>query len=81
MENGLRVLIAACDTYRSGAVEQLKTHTRHLAALHPPTREGGPPTVMLYDKGYGKDAAGVAMEAIHYGRDPEESGGIGYICC
>ena len=68
MENGLRVLIAACDTFRSGAVEQLRTHTRHLAALHPPEEEEGPPRVYLYDRGYGKDAAGVAMEAIHYGK-------------
>ena len=67
LENGLRVLIAACDTFRSGAVEQLRTHTRHLAALHPSEREGGPVRVMLYERGYGKDAAGIAMEAIHYG--------------
>lgn len=67
LENGLRVMIAACDTFRSGAVEQLMTHTRHLTALHPPEREGGPGKVLLYNRGYGKDAAGVAMEAIHYG--------------
>lgn len=66
MENGLRVLIAACDTFRSGAVEQLRTHTRHLAALHPPEEGEGPPRVFLYDRGYGKDAAGVALEAINY---------------
>ena len=67
MENGLRVLIAACDTFRSGAVEQLRTHTRHLAALHPPEGGEGPVRVMLYERGYGKDAAGIAMEAIHFG--------------
>ena len=67
LENGLRVLIAGCDTFRSGAVEQLRTHTRHLAALHPPQREGGPAMVTLYERGYGKDAAGIAMESIHYG--------------
>lgn len=66
LENGQRVLIAACDTFRSGAVEQLRTHTMALSARHPGQREGAPPRVMLYDKGYGKDAAGVAMEAIHY---------------
>ena len=80
MENGLRVLIAACDTFRSGAVEQLRTHTRHLAALHPPEEGEGPPRVFLYDRGYGKDAAGVALEAINYGKqgppqlsDPDSS--------
>ncbi len=67
LENGLRVLIAACDTFRSGAVEQLRTHTSHLSALHPLERRGGPASVMLYERGYGKDAAGIAMEAIHYG--------------
>ncbi len=30
MENNLRILIAACDTFRAGAVEQLRTHTRRL---------------------------------------------------
>lgn len=68
LENNYRVLIAACDTFRSGAVEQLRTHTRHLGTLHPPTREGAPANILLYDRGYGKDSAGVAMEAIHFGR-------------
>lgn len=35
LENGFSVLIAACDTFRAGAVEQLRTHTRRLSALHP----------------------------------------------
>lgn len=67
LENNHRVLIAACDTFRSGAVEQLRTHSRHLGALHPPPNEGAPANILLYDRGYGKDAAGVAMEAIHFG--------------
>lgn len=33
-ENNHQVLIAAGDTFRAGAVEQLRTHTRHLNALH-----------------------------------------------
>jgi signal recognition particle receptor subunit alpha len=28
--NDLRVLIAGCDTFRAGAIEQLLTHVRHL---------------------------------------------------
>ncbi|KFW11663.1 Signal recognition particle receptor subunit alpha, partial [Eurypyga helias] len=67
IENGFSVLIAACDTFRAGAVEQLRTHTRRLNALHPPERHGGRTMVQLYEKGYGKDAAGIAMEAISYG--------------
>lgn len=59
-ENNHKVLIAACDTFRAGAVEQLRTHTRHLNALHPGF-------VQLYEQGYGKDAAGVAAQAISFG--------------
>jgi signal recognition particle receptor subunit alpha len=45
------VLIAACDTFRSGAVEQLKTHCGRLG-------------VPLYERGYERDPAKVAAEAI-----------------
>lgn len=69
IENDMRVLIAACDTFRAGAVEQLRTHMKHLNALHPPERHGGRTMVQLYEKGYGKDAAGIAMEAIRFARD------------
>lgn len=61
------MLIAACDTFRAGAVEQLRTHTRRLSALHPPEKHGGRTMVQLFEKGYGKDAAGIAMEAIAFG--------------
>lgn len=30
LQNGIKVMIAACDTFRSGAVEQLKTHCARL---------------------------------------------------
>ncbi|KAK1785280.1 hypothetical protein P4O66_018676 [Electrophorus voltai] len=69
IENGFSVLIAACDTFRAGAVEQLRTHQRRLNSLHPPERHGGRPAVQLFEKGYGKDAAGIAMEAITYARN------------
>lgn len=69
IENGFTVLIAACDTFRAGAVEQLRTHQRRLNSLHPPEQHGGRPMVQLYEKGYGKDAAGIAMEAIAYARN------------
>lgn len=63
-ENGHRVLIAAGDTFRAGAVEQLRTHTRHLNALH----DAG---VQLYEQGYGKDPAGLAMAAIQIAMERE----------
>ena len=49
-EDGVvQVMIAACDTFRSGAVEQLKTHCVRLG-------------VPLYERGYEKDPAKVAFE-------------------
>ncbi|XP_077104490.1 signal recognition particle receptor subunit alpha [Siphateles boraxobius] len=69
IENGFSVLIAACDTFRAGAVEQLRTHQRRLNALHPPEKRAGRPAVQLFEKGYGKDAAGIAMEAIAFARN------------
>ncbi|KAJ8684405.1 hypothetical protein QAD02_020197 [Eretmocerus hayati] len=69
IENNFRVLIAACDTFRAGAVEQLRTHMRHLNALHPSEKHGNQTMVQLYEKGYGKDAAGIAMEAIRFAKD------------
>ncbi|CAK1582986.1 unnamed protein product [Parnassius mnemosyne] len=68
LENDLSVLIAACDTFRAGAVEQLRTHVRRLDALHP-QQVHSRRMVHLYEKGYGKDAAGIAMEAIRYAAD------------
>lgn len=47
----LRVGVAACDTFRSGAIEQLRTHCRAL-------------NIKLYERGYGKDEASVCSESI-----------------
>jgi signal recognition particle receptor subunit alpha len=63
LQNRLSVLIAACDTFRSGAVEQLRVHVRNLGAL----KEGS--RVELFDKGYGKDPAGIAKEACGYAKN------------
>jgi len=52
--NGCNPLIAACDTFRSGAVEQLNVHAKCL-------------DVPLYHKGYAKDPAAVAKAAIDHG--------------
>ncbi|KAF8905984.1 SRP54-type protein [Gymnopilus junonius] len=69
IQNGLRVLIAACDTFRSGAVEQLRVHVRNLSMLGVNGATDSKGRVELYEKGYGKDAAGIAREAITYARD------------
>ncbi|TPX39915.1 hypothetical protein SeMB42_g02194 [Synchytrium endobioticum] len=62
LQNKLRVLVAACDTFRSGAVEQLRVHARNLQALEKSA------TVELYERGYGKDSAGIAKDAISYAK-------------
>ncbi|KAF9453296.1 signal recognition particle binding protein [Macrolepiota fuliginosa MF-IS2] len=69
IQNGLRVLIAACDTFRSGAVEQLRVHVRNLSMLGVNGAADSQGRVELYEKGYGKDAAGIAREAIAHARD------------
>ena len=61
VQNKLKVLIAACDTFRSGAVEQLRVHVRNLKALDATAQ------VELFERGYGKDSAGIAKEAIQFG--------------
>jgi signal recognition particle GTPase len=49
--NGCKPLLAACDTFRSGAVEQLSVHAKCL-------------DVPIYSKGYSKDPSSVAKAAI-----------------
>ncbi|KNE57620.1 hypothetical protein AMAG_04484 [Allomyces macrogynus ATCC 38327] len=67
LQNRVSVLIAACDTFRSGAVEQLRTHVRNLRAL---VEQLGHDDVKieLFERGYGKDAAGIAKEATNYAK-------------
>jgi len=68
-ENKCSVLIAACDTFRAGAVEQLRTHVKRLNSLYPSKNPNEKKDIVeLYEKGYGKDAAGIAMEAINHAR-------------
>ncbi|KAG8869266.1 hypothetical protein FRC20_001845 [Serendipita sp. 405] len=85
LQNDFRVLIAACDTFRSGAVEQLRVHVRNLGMLVDREREeeaaeerneGGKgekekkeKRIELYERGYGKDAAGIAKDAIAYAKE------------
>ncbi|KAJ1960794.1 hypothetical protein IWQ62_004093 [Dispira parvispora] len=63
LQNKLKVLIAACDTFRSGAVEQLRVHARNLKAL------SSDATVDIFERGYGKDSAGIARDAIQYAKN------------
>ena len=51
--NGCSPLLAACDTFRSGAVEQLSVHAKCL-------------DLPLYHKGYAKDPSAVAEAAINH---------------
>ncbi|XP_027919376.1 signal recognition particle receptor subunit alpha-like [Vigna unguiculata] len=51
LQHNTSVMMAACDTFRSGAVEQLRTHARRLQ-------------IPIFEKGYEKDPAVVAKEAI-----------------
>lgn len=51
LQHDVKVMLAACDTFRAGAVEQLRTHARRLQ-------------VPLFEKGYEKDPASVAKDAI-----------------
>ncbi|GBE59094.1 signal recognition particle receptor alpha [Babesia ovata] len=53
--NGFKVLLIACDTFRSGAVEQLKIHADKLG-------------VELFERGYGKDPSAICREGMKYAR-------------
>lgn len=64
----MRILIAGCDTFRSGAIEQLKTHVSHLNNIF---NEKNAEMIELYSRGYGKDPAGIAAEAINYGKNDQ----------
>jgi len=50
-------------------VEQLRVHVRNLSMLGVDGPTGSKGSVELYERGYGKDAAGIAKEAITYARD------------
>lgn len=63
LQNNYRVLIAAGDTFRSGAVEQLNVHVRNLRELTARENLGA---VSIYERGYGKDAANVAKDAVAF---------------
>ncbi|KAF3990048.1 hypothetical protein FT663_02327 [Candidozyma haemuli var. vulneris] len=51
LQNNLNVLICACDTFRSGAVEQLKVHVNNLQRLN--ANASTVSKIDLFEKGYG----------------------------
>jgi len=53
--NGFTPMLCACDTFRSGAVEQLRVHAQSLE-------------LPLFEKGYEKDAARVATDGISHAK-------------
>ena len=61
-ERDLSILIAGCDTFRSGAIEQLRTHVRSLNEMF-----NEKSMIELFERGYGKDPAGIAKQAINSG--------------
>ena len=59
--NGFVPMLCACDTFRAGAVEQLRVHAQSLE-------------LPLYEKGYGRDASGIATDGISHAKQ------MGYDC-
>lgn len=66
LQNDYRVLVAACDTFRSGAVEQLRTHVNNLVQLSPKKKQ-----IELFESGYGGAdlVAKIATGAIKYAKE------------
>lgn len=63
LQHGFKVYIAACDTFRAGAIEQLMVHVqRFRAAKH---------NVGFYEKGYNKDDASVCKSAMDAAKSGE----------
>ncbi|SCW02699.1 LAFE_0F12332g1_1 [Lachancea fermentati] len=82
LQNNLKVLIVACDTFRSGAVEQLRVHVENLAQLTDETHTRGSKNsrgktgndfVELFEGGYGGSdlVTKIAKQAIKYAKDQD----------
>ncbi|GMM37388.1 Signal recognition particle receptor subunit alpha [Saccharomycopsis crataegensis] len=70
LNNKFSVLIAACDTFRSGAVEQLKVHERHLNKLIDSSSTLNS-KLKVFEQGYGNNSkvAVIAKKSIQYAKD------------
>lgn len=66
LQNNFNVLICACDTFRSGAVEQLKVHVNNLQRLN--STADTESKIDLFEKGYGggDHVVNTAKLAIQY---------------
>lgn len=82
LQNNFKVLIVACDTFRSGAVEQLRVHVENLAQLTDESHvrgsknrrgKSGNDHVELFEAGYGGSdlVAKIAKQAIKYAKDQD----------
>lgn len=82
LQNNLKVLIVACDTFRSGAVEQLRVHVENLAQLTDESHvrgsknrrgKSGNDYVELFEAGYGGSdlVTKIAKQAIKYAHDQD----------
>ncbi|AET38679.1 Signal recognition particle receptor subunit alpha Ecym_3179 [Eremothecium cymbalariae DBVPG len=80
LQNHLKVLIVACDTFRSGAVEQLRVHVENLAQLIDEDHVRGSKNergktgndfIELFEAGYGGSdlVTKTAKKAIKYARE------------
>ena len=67
INNKVKVLVVACDTFRAGAIEQLKTHVMALKAIHE-RGKNTPVKIELFERGYNRDSAAIALEAVNYAR-------------
>lgn len=82
LQNNLRVLVVASDTFRSGAVEQLRVHVENLAELTDETHVRGSKNrrdktgndyVELFEAGYGGSdlVTKISKQAIKYAKEQE----------
>lgn len=80
LQNNFNVLIVACDTFRSGAVEQLRVHVENLAQLSDESHvrgsrnkrgKSGNDHIELFEAGYGGSdlVTKIAKQAIKYAKD------------
>ncbi|KAI5179673.1 signal recognition particle receptor subunit alpha [Nematocida sp. AWRm80] len=61
LKHNYRICVAACDGFRSGAIEQLKKYVERF--------QNRGHAICLYEKGYGKDESGIASNAISHAID------------
>ncbi|KAJ9570331.1 SRX, signal recognition particle receptor alpha subunit [Nakaseomyces glabratus] len=82
LQNNFRILIVACDTFRSGAVEQLRVHVENLAQLMDEKHirgsknsrgKSGNDYIELFEAGYGGSdlVTKIAKQAIKYAKEQD----------